>query len=304
MRRIIQGLRNLVGLSFKRSTHLEKWISGAGGLVGIMGVLLVSQHTLGLQGSAGLVASMGASAVLLFAVPHGPLSQPWQVFGGHMVSSVVGVGCAQYIPEPELAAACAVAMAIAAMYYMRCIHPPGGATALTAVTGGEAVHSLGYSYVLTPVLINVLIILFVAIIFNWPFAWRRYPVALTRFGVGKNGENAVKTVQPLSAGPVPDIPQSSMQTVEGERKPGEVIIGRYYCNGDFGEEWQVRKVLKMPESIDRRELVYMVVAGHQRRTVKRVSVEEFKRWANYEVWPNENSWQRVAIVGDRLSNTA
>ncbi|MFX8373896.1 HPP family protein, partial [Acinetobacter baumannii] len=80
--------------------------------------------------------SMGASAVLLYAVPHGALSQPWAVLAGHAVSAVAGVAAARNISDPALAAAVAVGTAILAMHYLRAIHPPGGATALTAVVGG------------------------------------------------------------------------------------------------------------------------------------------------------------------------
>jgi CBS-domain-containing membrane protein len=90
---LLGALRRFAGIGANNTGHLEKWVSGAGGLTGILGVLLVSQAYLGLGGSAGLVASMGASAVLLFAVPHGPLSQPWALFGGHLVSAFIGVAC-------------------------------------------------------------------------------------------------------------------------------------------------------------------------------------------------------------------
>ncbi|MBU1192668.1 MAG: HPP family protein [Gammaproteobacteria bacterium] len=177
VRSVLRALRSL-GPSFKRTGHLEKWLSLSGGLAGMLGVLLISEAQLGLNASAGLVASMGASAVLLFAVPHGPLSQPWPVFGGHLVSAVVGVACAQMITQPLLAAGFAVALAIGAMAYLRCIHPPGGATALTAVAGGDAVHALGYHYVVTPVMLNAITILFIAVLFNYLFPWRRYPAVL------------------------------------------------------------------------------------------------------------------------------
>lgn len=160
--------------------HVEHWVSGIGGLVGIVGVMLISQAQLGLAGSASVISSMGSSAVLLFVVPHGPLSQPWAVFGGHLVSAIVGVACVKLIADPMLAAATAVGLAITAMVYLRCIHPPGGATALAVVIGGDAVHRLGFEIVLTPVLLNTVTILLVAVLFNYPFPWRRYPVALAR----------------------------------------------------------------------------------------------------------------------------
>ncbi|HXH65175.1 MAG TPA: HPP family protein, partial [Mariprofundaceae bacterium] len=122
--------------------------------------------------------SMGASAVLLFAVPHGQLSQPWAATGGQLISAFVGVTCAHWIAAPVPAAACAVSLAVLAMHYARCMHPPGGATALIAVIGGADIHALGYAYVWTPVMLNALTILAIAFAFNNLFRWRRYPAVL------------------------------------------------------------------------------------------------------------------------------
>jgi CBS-domain-containing membrane protein len=154
----------------------EHWVSAAGGMLGLLAVLWVSHVWMEGHGGVLTVASMGASAVLLFAAPHGAMSQPWSVFGGHMVSALIGVTCARWLGnEPLLAASLAVALSIAAMYSLRCLHPPGGATALNAVLGGEAVHALGYGYMFNPVLLNAVVLLAVAVAFNYPFAWRRYP---------------------------------------------------------------------------------------------------------------------------------
>lgn len=158
----------------------EKLVSLAGGFVSILAILLVSHHVFGLTGAPMLVGSMGASAVLLFAVPHGALSQPWPLVAGHLVSAVIGVTCTRFIGNREVAAACAVGLAIAVMHQFKFIHPPGGATALAAVMGGPAVTALGYSFVWRPVLLNMVTILVVAVLFNLPFPWRRYPAHLAR----------------------------------------------------------------------------------------------------------------------------
>jgi len=71
-------------------------------------------------------------------------------------------------------------VAITAMYYTRSIHPPGGATALTAVLGGAALKNLGFEYVLLPVGANVVVLLAMAVAFNGLFPWRRYPAPLVR----------------------------------------------------------------------------------------------------------------------------
>jgi CBS domain-containing membrane protein len=169
-----------LGIELDETSMREKVISALGGAVSILCVLGISHRLVGGSGASLLVASMGASAVLLFAVPHGQLSQPWPVFGGHVVSAVIGVTSAKVIPNRDLAAACAVGVAIAAMHQFKFIHPPGGATALTAVVGGPAVTGLGYSFVWRPVLLNTVTIIAVAVAFNWWFPWRRYPARATR----------------------------------------------------------------------------------------------------------------------------
>ena len=71
-----------------------------------------------------------------------------------------------------------VGLAIGAMYHTSCIHPPGGATALAAVIGGQNIHALGYQYILTPITINTTTILQVALLFNALFHCRCYPAFL------------------------------------------------------------------------------------------------------------------------------
>jgi CBS-domain-containing membrane protein len=161
------------------ASHAEKLISTAGGFLGVLLVLMVSARILDFHGAALVVASMGASAVLLFATPHSALSQPWPVLGGHLISAFIGITCAKLLANPLYAGALAVSLSIAAMHYLRCLHPPGGATALVSVVGGEPVRALGYWFLLTPVLANVLIILAVAVAANYPFRWRRYPAWLS-----------------------------------------------------------------------------------------------------------------------------
>jgi len=177
----------------------EHWISAAGGLFGILVVLWVGQVWIGGHAGMLVIASMGSSTVLLFAAPHGAMSQPWPVFGGHMVSALIGVTCARWLGDDTiLTASLAVALSIAAMYSLRCLHPPGGATAMYAVLGGETVHALGYGYLFSPVLLNVMVLLAVAVAFNYPFAWRRYPQAWHRRSQSV-AETAEKSMIPHSS---------------------------------------------------------------------------------------------------------
>ncbi|TPK70041.1 HPP family protein [Mesorhizobium sp. B2-4-18] len=121
-----------------------------------------------------LVAPMGASAVLLFAVPASPLAQPWSIIGGNSISALVGVTVAHFIHDPVIASGLAVALAIAAMSFTRCLHPPGGAAALTAVLGGPAVISAGFLFPFVPVALNSTILVALGFLFH-KLARRNYP---------------------------------------------------------------------------------------------------------------------------------
>jgi len=123
-----------------------------------------------------LIGSLGASAVLVYGAPRSPLAQPRNLVGGHVVSALVGVVCQQILGHlPELAAPLAVATAIALMQLTKTLHPPGGATALIAVVGGEQIHRLGLLYILAPVGLGALLLLLVALLVNNIPSTRRYP---------------------------------------------------------------------------------------------------------------------------------
>lgn len=170
----------LLGIELSPVSHRERLVSALGGFVAIFAVYWSSDLILGATASPILVLSMGSTAAMLFAVPHGALSQPWPLLGGHLIAGLIGIACLLWIPQPMLAASLATGLALGAMHYLRCIHPPAGATALAAALGNETVKAMGFAFVVAPLMLNVLIILAVAIAFNGLFPWRRYPAALVR----------------------------------------------------------------------------------------------------------------------------
>jgi CBS domain-containing membrane protein len=145
------------------------------GLAALLAVFATAAASLALPGGGWLVTAVGASSVLLFVLPGGPLSQPWPVVGGYLVSALVGVSCARWVPQLPLAAALAVSLSILGMLWLRCVHPPGGAVALYAVLGGPPVHELGYGFVLMPVLANALLLVASALVVNNLLPHRHYP---------------------------------------------------------------------------------------------------------------------------------
>lgn len=126
-----------------------------------------------------MLGSMAASAVLLFAAPHSPFSQPWNLIGGHLFSATAGWLCSLLISDPVIAAGVAVGTAIFLMYVLNCLHPPGAATALTLVLSGAQFHAMGWQWVAEIVLANALISLLLALLINSFLPGRAYPLTAT-----------------------------------------------------------------------------------------------------------------------------
>ncbi len=183
---ILKEITKLFGPGKSTVSVHEKIISALAGLVGIGLIMAVSQFFLDSEALPWVVASMGASAVLLFAVPKGPLSQPWSFVAGHLFSAFVGISVAKLIADPVLASALAVSLAIFVMYLSRSLHPPGGATALTAVVGGSSISDLGYWYMLMPISLNLIIMLSWALIINNLLPNRCYPNGIKDLQKAKN----------------------------------------------------------------------------------------------------------------------
>lgn len=315
LRQFSAAIARLIGLEANKTGHAEKLVSALGGLCGILAVAYIARALHGEATAILVIASMGASAVLLFAVPHGPLSQPWPVLGGHLVSGAIGITCAQHIPDILVAGAVAVALSIAAMHYLRCIHPPGGATALTTVIGGSEIHALGYHYLLTPVLLNTLVILLIAVAFNFLFPWRRYPTTLAKYLSGRHKQAAATPgspeMEPFARGHLEvalktlnttlDISEEDLEEIyrlayqnqqSSHLRPEDIGLGRYYSNDRHDPRWQIRQVVDMPAATSANDLlIYRVVAGSDRRTSGTMSRGDFARWARHEMFLDDNTWQ-------------
>lgn len=123
-----------------------------------------------------LIGSFGASSVLVYGIIQSPFSQPRNLIGGHVISAIIGVTVNKLVPDIIwLSAPLAVSLSIIFMQITKTLHPPGGATALIAVTGSAQIKDLGYMYVLSPVLDGVLILFITALIFNNMTSGRTYP---------------------------------------------------------------------------------------------------------------------------------
>jgi CBS-domain-containing membrane protein len=175
LRKLIAAV--LIGYQPGHTGLREKVVSSVTACLSILFLLLIVQYVeLGLPFKMLVLASMGASAFLLFVTPHSPMAQPWPVIAGHLVSAFIGVACAQWISNAALAAAVAVLLSVFVMHLLHCLHPPSAATAMIAVLGGPEVHAVGWQFCYEVVAMNAVLMVLLAILFNNMVPGRRYPM--------------------------------------------------------------------------------------------------------------------------------
>ena len=149
----------------------EQWRAAAGAAIGVLVAGLLCRLLAPFIGaSTWLVAPIGASAVLVFALPASPLAQPWPVIGGNTLSAMVGLAVGLLVPDMAWAGALAVGTALLAMFLARCLHPPGGAVALLAVL----TQTTSLRYPVFPVMVDSILLVLAGMAWN-TFTGRRYP---------------------------------------------------------------------------------------------------------------------------------
>jgi CBS-domain-containing membrane protein len=317
---LVKELLLLSGFTANSTSHSEKIISAFGGLISITGIIwltniVIEAGTLDPSSGILVIASMGASAVLLFAVPHGALSQPWAVAGGHLISGVIGITCFKLFGNTFIIAGLAVGMAIGAMYYLRCIHPPGGATALTVVSGGSVITELGYQYLLVPVTVNLVMILMLSVVYNSLFTWRRYPAHLAhklkKTVITKPKDRQFELTHEDFAAAMQEIDSYVDITPEGladllelakqhaEKNithPSEIIAGHIYSNGKIGSLWSIRQIVDASPINSKPHMdkvIYKVLAGDGGYETNICLRSEFHQWARFEVIKHQQQWIKV-----------
>jgi CBS domain-containing membrane protein len=242
-----------------------------------------------------LIAPLGASAVLLFAMPASPLAQPWSLLCGNIVAALIGVSCARWIGDPLTAVAIAAGATIAAMFVLRCMHPPAGAIALTAVLGGPAIHELGYGFALFPVGINSLLLLLAAMAYH-AATGHRYPHAINKAagnGAEKPSRNLGFNAADLDAvlqaqNEILDIDRDDLEAVLRQaemlayrRRFGEIycgdIMSRQLITVEFGSSLEEAWALLREHRIKA-----LPVIDRARRVIGIVTLADFMRHAQLD----------------------
>ena len=274
-----------------------------GAVIGVLLTGLLSRWWAG-GSSAGpwMVASLGASAVLVFGMPSSPLAQPWPVLGGSTLSALVGAVCSAFIPDPALAGAVAVGLAIALMVPLRCLHPPGGAMALYVVlTAGDGWHLAAF-----PILFNVIVLLVSAVVYN-VLTGRRYPhpqrmAARTDMAQGAFTASDVDTAL-AHYNQVLDVSRADLEGLlhlagraAFQRTLGEVRCSDIMSRPPFAVEAGVS--LKDAWALMRaQQIKALPVVDAQRLVVGIVTVADFMRLANLDMHEGLGQRLRTLVMG-------
>lgn len=142
---------------------LERLRSVFGAFIGLILVFTTAKYFGELSGSdEWLMASLGASAMLVFALPGSPMAQPWAVIGGNTLSALVGISVLHMIEEPLLAMPLSASLSILGMFALRCLHPPAAAVSLIVVLG----HVMHYRYAFFPVMIDSVLLILAGAAYN------------------------------------------------------------------------------------------------------------------------------------------
>jgi CBS-domain-containing membrane protein len=159
---------------FRKSQIL---IATVGAMAAISALSYIALSMKGLM----LLGSFGASALLLFALPEAPLSQPRSVIGGHMSASIIALICLAVFGPQWWAVGMATGLGVGFMMLTRTVHPPAGSNAIIVFLAKP-----GWVFLVASTLAGVALLIVMACVYHrttrrhkYPRYWRAGPEAAT-----------------------------------------------------------------------------------------------------------------------------
>ncbi len=295
---------NTLKPNFKVLPLKDRFLCGIGALLGLLISSFVSWYALG-DFNAWYIAPMGASSVLLFAVPASPLAQPWNMVVGNIIAGIIGVTCALFISNLTIAFSVAVALSIFLMMTTDSLHPPSGAVAITAVLGGTTVHELGYAFIFYPVLLNSVLLLIIAVIFN-RLLGKQYPQIAQLNTRSKDPTPTQKvTIQPQDIQDVLehqtellDISEYDLQKIilEAQEKANARIVSEYLCQDIMSKDviclYELDDIHKAIDKFKQVNLMSLPVVNVNDELVGTLALYDVVEWFKRAADPRA-SWEHL-----------
>jgi CBS domain-containing membrane protein len=255
-----------------------------------------------------MLASLGASSVLIFAASQAPMSQPWPVMGSHLIAAMVGVTVTMVLSDPIWMAATALFVTTILMFTLRCVHPPGAATSLIAVASAYAGHNIGYDFVLFPVLTNLVVLISFAVLFHAQHPQKRYPAyfsdSMPHLEQETDRPNLshqafIQSLQKMNG--FVDINEEELrsfitlinnQQIQTIYK--EYQVGQCFSNGKVGNQWSVVEIQDLYYNVNQK-LTHIHLKPRAGKSPESLMMTplQFKGWMAYPVEPKSSGWQRV-----------
>lgn len=143
---------------FSHINRLDLLIALFGAFLAISTISFISFN----YNSSFLIASFGASAVILYTTPEGVFARGRNLIGGHMIAATIGVIIYSLFGITWWGISLGVTLTILFMVLTDTIHPPAGATVIVAILGKSS-----FLFILIPVFTGVIVL------FLWSILMKR-----------------------------------------------------------------------------------------------------------------------------------
>jgi CBS-domain-containing membrane protein len=127
---------------------------------------------LSLETSTGfwLMFSFGSTTLIVLIFYDSEFAQPGNIFFGHLLGIIIGILFNEFIGISFITLGLAVGTTVTLMIYFRIIHPPAAANPLIALFADVSLE-----YILFPVMVGTIVIIFLSVIINRYILKRNYP---------------------------------------------------------------------------------------------------------------------------------